>query len=221
MLNKTNYYGNVRTDLLDLIPFENRGKAILEVGAAEGNTLLYGLENEYASEIHGIELFEIKNSNQTNEKLKSFKLGNIENIELDYEEDFFDVILCGDVLEHLVNPGKTIQKLKKYLKKDGVLIASIPNIREWNTMKKIFFQGDFRYEDSGILDRTHLRFFTKKNIIELFEENNFNVIKIKSSSAKSWFEYLYKLRFRKFILRLLSEEFLTVQYIIVARKNDY
>jgi 2-polyprenyl-3-methyl-5-hydroxy-6-metoxy-1,4-benzoquinol methylase len=153
------------------------------------------------------------------EWLPNFIIGNIETMVLPFENSQFDVIICGDVLEHLVNPYKTLKLLKTYLKPNGVIIASIPNIREFKTMKKIFFQGDFRYEDSGILDRTHLRFFCKKNIIELFEEQDFNIVDIVSSNKGLAKRYLKRLRIFKLFLQIFFEEFVTVRYYVVASKK--
>lgn len=208
-----------RKELLDLIPFNLRNSDILEIGAGAGDTLLYAKEHGYAKNIYGVELCSIPNSAQHSDLFSSFIIGNIETLNLPFENEMFDVIICGDVLEHLVDPYTTLENLKKYLKPNGVIIASIPNIREWKTMKKIFFQGDFHYQDSGILDRTHLRFFTKKNIIELFENQGFNILKIISSNKGLATRYLKRLRLFKLFLQLFFEEFVTIRYYVVATKE--
>lgn len=69
----------------------------------------------------------------------------------------FDYIILGDVLEHLTDPWKIVNELKQYLKKDGCLISSIPNIMHVSVLRNLVL-GNFTYEDSGILDKTHLRF---------------------------------------------------------------
>ncbi len=128
--NKSNiYFNKTTTKLLDLIPEKNRRGSLLEIGAGAGNTLIYAKENGFAREIHGVELFEIEDSNQSSPLFDTFTVGDIEKITLPFKEETFDVIIAGDVLEHLVDPYSTLNKLKKYLKKDGVFIASIPNIR--------------------------------------------------------------------------------------------
>ncbi|MBU1575612.1 MAG: hypothetical protein KJ869_00205, partial [Candidatus Edwardsbacteria bacterium] len=107
-----------------------------------------------------------------------------------------------------------IRKIKRYLGKEGILIASIPNIREFKTICTLFFKGDFRYAEAGILDRTHLRFFCRKNMVELFV-NDFEIMEIKSvpELLKGEMAWLNKLTLRKF------EEFFVIQYIIVARNK--
>jgi len=213
------YQQRPRKELLELIPLENRNGSMLEIGAGAGDTLLYAKENSFARNIYGVELFQIKGSNQESNIFSDFIIGNIETMTLPFEHSQFDVIVCGDVLEHLIDPSETLKQLKKYLKPNGVIIASIPNIREFETMKKIFFQGDFRYEDSGILDRTHLRFFCKKNIIDLFENQDYNIINIVSSNKGLGMRYLKRLRVFKLFLQIFFEEFVTVRYFVVASKK--
>lgn len=208
-----------RKELLDLIPQANRKGNVLEIGAGGGETLLYAKEHGFANKIYGVELCKIENSNQNSELFSNFIIDNIETAILPFENSQFDVIICGDILEHLVTPEKTLESLKKYLKSEGVIIASIPNIREFKTMKKIFFEGDFKYSDSGILDKTHLRFFCKKNIISLFENQNFNILKIVSSNQGQAMRYLKRLRLFKLFLQIFFEEFVTIRYFILAEKK--
>ncbi|WP_295053507.1 class I SAM-dependent methyltransferase [Sulfuricurvum sp.] len=208
-----------RKELLDLIPQANRKGNVLEIGAGGGETLLYAKEHGFANKIYGVELCKIENSNQNSELFSNFIIDNIETAILPFENSQFDVIICGDILEHLVTPEKTLESLKKYLKSEGVIIASIPNIREFKTMKKIFFEGDFKYSDSGILDKTHLRFFCKKNIISLFENQNFNILKIVSSNQGQAMRYLKRLRIFKLFLQIFFEEFVTIRYFILAEKK--
>lgn len=159
------YYQNVRTDMLSLIE-DKKALKVLEIGAAEGNTLLYLKEKGIASHVSGIELVSIPNSNQNNEKIDSFAIANIEKDKIELDKDY-DLIICGDVLEHLVNPWKTLTLLKDHLKKGGTIIYSLPNIRYIGALIKIFLLGSFKYEEHGIFDKTHLRFFCKKDAVEL------------------------------------------------------
>jgi len=210
------YFESVRLELLELIPKKNRRGNMLEIGAGSGSTLMYAKQNGYAKNIYGIELNEIKDSHQNSKEFESFIIGNIENMALPFDQNQFDVILCGDVLEHLVDPYSVLRKLKKYLKKDGTFIASIPNIRYFSILKQLILHGDFKYTERGILDRTHLRFFCKKNMIELFEGNGYSVCRIISNISlignKS--KKFNKITFGKF------EEFLTPQYYLVVNKNE-
>ena len=86
---------------------------------------------------------------------------------LDYPEDFFDYVITADVLEHLVDPWRVVANIRPHLKDGGKVIASIPNIMHVSVMRDLL-NGRFRYQEAGILDRTHLRFFTLNEIDSLF-----------------------------------------------------
>jgi len=214
------YYNVIRKELLDLIPTGARGGTMLEIGAATGQTLLYAREHGYAKNIHGVELCNLIDDSDK-KQFDTFTVGNIETLELPLEMESVDVILCGDVLEHLVDPYATVRKLRQYLKPNGVIVASIPNIREWNTLKKILLDADFRYEESGILDKTHLRFFCKKNIIELFEDNGYKVTQVTSYFFIG--DKPLRRRVRHAILNFLTlglyADLKTNQYYVVAQNN--
>lgn len=91
-------------------------------------------------------------------------------------ESEFDVVLLGDVLEHLVTPNATLLQLKRVLSRDGRLVVSLPNIVHWVTRLKILF-GKFNYESWGTLDHTHLRFFTNKTARAFIESAGYRVIR--------------------------------------------
>jgi len=159
-----NYYSNVRWEVFELIPKKNQQK-ILEIGCGTGATL-GKLKNEgYASWTVGIE----QNHNCENEASKNnldlFIGGNIECMDNELSEKF-DVILFLDVLEHLIDPWKVLKNTIRMLNNDGIIIVSIPNIRNISILSKLIFQGRWDYQDSGLLDRTHLRFFTDKSFQE-------------------------------------------------------
>lgn len=203
------YFTNIRYDIKALVP-ENKNNKILEIGCGKGYTLLELKESGKADYIAGVDIVYLDQEIL----LDKFICCNIEKEvnNLSFCENFFDIIICADVLEHLIDPWNVLRGLKRYLKPNGLLIASIPNIRELTTMITIFFKGDFRYEDSGILDRSHLRFFCKKNIVELFESVGFNIKNIYPNMGAK----------RRLINRLsfgLLKELLAVQYLIVAQKS--
>lgn len=89
----------------------------------------------------------------------------------------YDIIVCADVLEHLVDTEGALKFLKKKLKKDGWILISVPNIACWEMRLKLL-QGNFEYEESGLLDKTHLRFYTYNTFLELLTKLNFKIIRI-------------------------------------------
>ena len=89
-------------------------------------------------------------------------------------DEKFDVILFGDVLEHTRNPGRILREARTLLKPDGRVIVSVPNVANLRVRLGLL-KGNFNYEESGILDRTHLRFFTRKTARELLEQAGFRI----------------------------------------------
>lgn len=89
----------------------------------------------------------------------------------------YDYIVYSDVLEHLPYPDKLLIDTRKYVKKDGFIIASIPNVARFEIRLQLLL-GRFRYEESGIMSSDHLRFFTKDSAIKMFEESGYSVIKV-------------------------------------------
>lgn len=212
----SDYYSNIRKDIISLINPNQKGLRILEVGAAYGETLYYLKQNGIAAETVGIDLFEDTKNKQNYKPTDKFIFGNIEELELSEYDNHFDVILLPDVLEHLIEPKGALAKLKKCLKADGNMIVSMPNIRHYSVFKQIFLKGDFRYQESGIFDYTHMRFYCRKNIQELLETSGYKVLKqessIKNFKGKSISKAINLITFGIF------EEFFSYQYFFVAKK---
>ncbi len=118
------YYGLVRHDVLALIPAGT--KRILDVGCGNGDTGFAAKHLHGAQEVVGIEFFDSA-ANVAKGKLDKVVTGDIEHLDLDFPESYFDCIICADVLEHTRDPWEVLKKLRRYLDDHGVLIASIPN----------------------------------------------------------------------------------------------
>jgi 2-polyprenyl-3-methyl-5-hydroxy-6-metoxy-1,4-benzoquinol methylase len=210
------YFTNARFDLIGLIP-ENKRNKILEIGAGGGDTLVAIKSAGLALEVVGVELLPLRNTNQDHPLIDQFIICDIERDDLDFAPEYFDVILLGDVLEHLVDPWNVINKLANVLKAGGLMIASVPNIRYYPAMVKIFLKGSFKYERSGTFDKTHLRFFCKKDLIELFQQPGLTlyaitpIINFQSLKSKGFY-------FNK-ITNGLFEEFLSQQYVLTVKKE--
>ena len=113
--------------------------------------------------------------------------GNIEDKDLNFPKESFDYILLGDVIEHLVNPEETLRYLQQFLKRDGYIIASIPNILHYSAFIPLPF-GEFNYSEAGILDRTHLRFFTWRSICNMFERLQCEIVEVRQNEMDSFME---------------------------------
>jgi 2-polyprenyl-3-methyl-5-hydroxy-6-metoxy-1,4-benzoquinol methylase len=213
------YFSNVRMDIISLLPVDPRQK-ILEIGAGSGNTLVYIKEKKIAAEVMGVELLNIPGSNQQNAAIDNFQIADIENENITAPKEFFDVIICADVLEHLADPWTMVDKIAGHLKSNGLMVVSIPNIREIKTIFKILFNGDFKYDPSGgILDKTHLRFFCKKNIRQLLTTDNLRPVYCTPNFMLKVVEDGRKRRIINLLSFGLFENLLTVQYVFIAQKK--
>jgi len=205
------YYAHARTDITAMV--RGRGLKVLEVGCGMGATLIELKRSGKAAVAVGVEI-NPEAVRETRHLLDEVIVGNIENLELKYPGGYFDLIILSDVLEHLVDPWGTLKKLKKHLTPEGRVIASLPNLREFGTIRRLLFQGDFKYSEAGIMDKTHLRFFCRKNMVELFNDG-FEIEEIKTipKLLRGEVALFNRLTFRIF------EEFLVIQYIIEARNK--
>ncbi len=168
------YYGQTRSDMLAHIP--PSVKTVLEIGCGNGE-FSRGIQAKCGAEIWGVEL------NSTAAELASRHLhkvfcGPIEQHVDALPNHYFDCICMNDVIEHLVDPWRVLQSLRAKLKPDGIVVASIPNVRHYKNLGSLLLNGDWQYVDSGTLDRTHLRFFTHKSMQRLFNDSGYRVEKI-------------------------------------------
>ncbi|MCK5466092.1 class I SAM-dependent methyltransferase [Candidatus Parcubacteria bacterium] len=208
-------YIGKRNDILNLVPFGS--KNILDVGCSNG-VLGENIKINFEAEVVGIEID--KNMvEMAKRKLDRVILCNIEKADLRkcLEVEYFDVIIFGDILEHLINPWKLIENMKVFLKKDGVIIASIPNIRHYSTILNLLLKGSWPYNERGIHDKNHLRFFTLDSIKRMFKNAGFEIIKIEHNYRI--IEKPHKLNRLSFLISFPPfTNLITFQYLIVAKK---
>jgi len=94
-------------------------------------------------------------------------VADIQSEQLPFEHNSFDGLICNDVLEHLLDPWRSLNQLMNYLRPGAFVVVSLPNVRFSEVVKDLVFRGLWTYQDQGVLDRTHLRFFTEQSVREL------------------------------------------------------
>ena len=169
------YFIHERKDVAKLV--SEKAMKILDVGCAAGG-LIKTLKNQNPiRNIIGIELNEgaAKIASQFADDIV---VANVENHIFNFKNKEFDCIIFADILEHLKEPEKILDKFKKYLKSDGELIVSIPNINNYEILENLV-NGKWEYKNAGILDKTHLRFFTKASFKKVLNENEFSIENLK------------------------------------------
>lgn len=163
-----NYGDGKRPEIEKFVPAGTR--RLLDVGCGRG-----GFAEGIAAK--GIDVWavepDVDAASVAAERVSRLILGSYPHIEL--SGCSFDCIVFNDILEHCVEPLQLLLEAKKQLSDSGVVIASIPNIRHASIVLALLRSGRWDYTDAGILDRTHLRFFTKDTMRELFEEAGYRV----------------------------------------------
>lgn len=160
-------------DLLKAIPLN--AKRVIDVGCSSG-----ALAREYKKlnpDCHyiGIEI-DANYAEQAQQFCDEVYCLNIEHVNLAQMPalQFADCWIFGDTLEHLADPWQTLQKIHDFLALDASVLACIPNAQHWSVQARLF-TGMFVYEEKGLLDKTHLRWFTRKTIVTLFESTGYQI----------------------------------------------
>jgi 2-polyprenyl-3-methyl-5-hydroxy-6-metoxy-1,4-benzoquinol methylase len=208
------YFSNVRHDILPLVPsFSHK---VMEVGCGNGATLKYLKENQYCSETHGIEMFPAVGE-QARLNVDRLWIGDAEKIIHTIEAEEYDLILCLDVLEHMLDPWQFADRAAMLLKPGGCLIASIPNMRTAVVLAKLLFKGRFRYHDAaGIMDRTHLRYFTRESAMELMNRKPLQTESVlPSPNARG-----SKSNIANILTAGMLRDFFTEQFLIRSKRAD-
>ena len=169
------YFGHARPEVLALIP--ETARAVLDIGCGAGR-LGEAIKGRQPAEVVGIELNEAA-ATAARRRLDQVFVGDVEVLDLPLPPGRFDAIVCGDILEHLRDPDRLLLKARAWLAPGGSLIASIPNVRHHSVVRSVL-EGNWTYESAGLLDRTHLRFFTRREIEKLFFRAGFAIDEMRS-----------------------------------------
>lgn len=205
-------YIGTRTDIVALVP--TTASRVLDAGCSIG-VAGKSIKEKCGAKVVGIEI-DKRMAKVAKNNLDKVIIGDVEKIALEkyFPQNYFDCIISGDVLEHLKDPWSILKKCVNFLSSNGLIIASIPNIRHYSVVLNLIFKGYWPYRARGIRDMIHLRFFTLKNFEELFAYANLDIIQIKRNyrilEAFHWIN-----RFSKFIAIPGLKEFLTFQCLIV------
>lgn len=203
------YYDLTRSELIPFIP--DGSKLVLDVGCSNGN---FGelLQRKKDCRVWGIEPSH-KSAQEAEGKIEKV-INNTFNSNLPELQGMqFDIICFNDVLEHVANPETLLDQCKSFLTDKGSVIASIPNILFYPVIKQILVDQDWKYEDCGVLDNTHLRFFTKKSIRRLFKMCDFEIVRLEG--INQYADWRYRLMNALLLNHLTDWKYM--QFVIQAR----
>lgn len=208
------YFAHARREIAPLLP--QRCGRVLEIGCGSGETLGWLRRDQRASRTVGVEISEAA-AQRARAHADEVHCLDFERVELPVANSQFDVILCLDVLEHMVNPWRVVDRLvSQHLGPGGTLIVSLPNVRHYSVLLPLLFQGRWDYQDAGLLDRTHLRFFTRDTAVRLLSHPRLEPARCRGAG----FEWPSRKGIFNTLTAGLFQEMLTYQYYLTACKKD-
>jgi 2-polyprenyl-3-methyl-5-hydroxy-6-metoxy-1,4-benzoquinol methylase len=216
------YYGDPRPDIQRLVTAP--GRRFLDVGCGEG-ALSAALRAAGAEHVAGIEL-EPRAAAQARDRVDVLVEGDVTAVDLPFELNEFDYLLFGDVLEHVPDPDAVLERLLPYLKDDGRVVVSVPNMRFYPVLLRLVVDR-WAYTDAGVRDRTHLRIFTRRTLERMLDrrglslermERNYRLLEDQSEIGR--LGAVATRVARRTVGPLLFRDLMAFQYIAVARRKD-
>ncbi|UTR07378.1 class I SAM-dependent methyltransferase [Alkalihalobacillus sp. LMS6] len=214
------YYRVLNHALLHLI--QPTDVEVLDIGCAAGY-LGEAIKVKTGGLVSGVELIS-EAAEEAKARLDQVVCANIEADTLPFHDQQFDAVVFGDVLEHMLDPWRVVRKTATLLKPSGSIYASIPNVGHITIIEQLL-KGTWTYAESGLLDKTHFRFFTKEEIRKLFEENGFSIESITQlmNTGEREDQLIKGLRSLATAFQIpvddLQERATAYQYIVHARKK--
>lgn len=198
---------------MKIVQFVEDQKKVLDVGCAYGNLAKVMTTSNHCTVV-GIEI-----NNEAGQNAKKYCteviIGDVQSVELSTEYiNYFDYIIFADILEHLKDPLKVLKKFMKNLNDDGYIVVSLPNITNWRMRLKIL-SGNFEYEDTGILDMGHIRFFNENSAKKLINDAGYEIIKFDLTGLESPIcnNFIHK-------IGTLMPNLFAYQFLIIAQKKS-
>jgi len=211
---KPSYVGP-RGDLARLVPVSCR--SFLDVGCATGELGASLKRLRPGARVVGLEVDEAMAA-EAMHKLDRVLVGDAGTVLDELAGERFDCVVCGDVLEHLADPWGVLRRLAALLEPGGYVVASIPNVGHLDTLVSVFVRRRWPYRERGIHDATHLRWFARRNVGELFEQAGLDVVTLRRNLRIV--ERPHGLnRFARFAALPGLRDLLTFQFVVLGRKS--
>ncbi|HYI41682.1 MAG TPA: class I SAM-dependent methyltransferase [Allosphingosinicella sp.] len=169
------YFSGVRTDILEELPKDPAAR-ILEIGCGTGGTGEAALATGRAGFYRGVE-FDPGSAERARSVLSDVVCANVETIDPALIADSYDVLILSEVLEHLIDPWGVMKALAPFVKPGGRIYASSPNISHHRVIRSLV-AGRFDYVLEGVMDRTHVRWFTPASYRQMFEDAGFRTVSV-------------------------------------------
>jgi SAM-dependent methyltransferase len=211
-------YVGARPDLVERLPIDRRN--VLDLGCATGQVGAAVKRRIPLARVTGVEIDPAMAAVAAGQldRVVAADLESADAVLSELAGEPFDAVIAGDILEHLVDPWRTLRILTAVLAPDAVVVASLPNVGFWDTWWNVLVRKRWPYRPRGIHDSTHLRFFARRNLEPLFAQAGYRVERIDRS---------YRLieqphprnRFARYVAIPGLRDLLTFQYLVIARRD--
>ena len=198
MKQKDSYYEGERPELKPFLP--KTYERVLEIGCGDGS---FKALLPASSEYWGVEP-EPAAAELAEKHLTRVLRGTIEIVADQLPDRYFDLVICNDVIEHIPDTDFLLTVIQNKLTSDGKMIGSIPNVRYYKNLFGLIVNKDWRYADKGILDSTHMRFFTRKSLHRCLTSSGFEFEKFKGINSAVYLKKKTPGNLLKYLLRLIG-----------------
>lgn len=209
MTQPNTYFTADRDDFAQFLSATGKFDTVLDIGCAAGSLGSQLLESGLAKTVDGIEI-NPSAAAKAAPCLRTVWIGSVEDLLPNTPLHAYDLVIMADSLEHLVDPWKVLRDICENCRPGTQVAVSVPNVREKNVIFPLLFQGRFQYQDAGVMDRTHLHFFTRSSLLALLSDTGWTVDRVHPNIKQKYLKWWYPHR--------LLEEFITVQYFVLAHK---
>lgn len=202
-------YDDFNCRVYSVIPNQAR---ILDIGCATGTLGTEIKANKAPRQLIGIEIDKRSADKALRFYDKVLVMDVEKTVRLPFKRKSFDCIVLADILEHLRDPESLLKTVSKYLADDGVLIVSVPNVA-FISIRISLGVGRFEYHEKGIMDKSHLHFFTLASFQKLIQDSGFQII-----SVRGYINTRKQLNFLDMLAKLFPTIF-AYQFLLIARKS--
>jgi SAM-dependent methyltransferase len=208
------YYESPRTHLLDILG-SHRPENVLEIGCGGGANLAELKRRFPSCRTTGVELRpDAADAAVAAGRVDDMKVGSIlDEREIDFARGSFDLIVLSHVLEHFADPGAVLTRAGRWIRPGGRFLIALPNVRHLTVLRELILRGDFQYRPAGILDHTHLRFFTRKSALRFLAQQGLTVEAVAADVDDP------KSRFVDAVTFGLARDFAAFAYNFLARQS--
>jgi 2-polyprenyl-3-methyl-5-hydroxy-6-metoxy-1,4-benzoquinol methylase len=163
------YYTQERKEMAVFLP--ETYSSVLEIGCGEGS---FSANLKPRCEIWGIEPNNVA-AETASHKMHRVLVGRYDEVVSQLPDDYFDLVICNDVIEHMEDHDAFFDSIRRKMKRDAYLVGSIPNVRYFSNLGNLLLKRDWKYADEGVVDRTHLRFFTEISFKRTLQQHGFSI----------------------------------------------